>query len=92
MKSGALCNAPVRRGVQGGLLSSDFELRRRQAPNCGIEGVQSKEMGREREGKSETPRRGPVKRKKPSELKRRGGQKRNRAGAQGPEGATPEFC
>lgn len=52
VKSGALRNAPVRRGVRGGSLSSDFELRRRRAPNCGVERVQSKEMGREREGKS----------------------------------------
>lgn len=32
----------------------------------------------ERDGKSETPRRGPVKRKKPSELKRREGQKKKK--------------
>lgn len=52
VQSGALRNAPVRRGVRGGSLSSDFELRRRQAPNCGIERVQSEEMGRERERES----------------------------------------
>lgn len=86
-----------RRGrSRDGSPSSDFGRRRRRAPNCGVERVQSEAMGR-RDEKSETPppppRRGPVKkRKEPSELKRRGGTKRDGAGARGPAGAKQELC
>lgn len=82
--------AERRGGSRDGSPSSDFRQRRRRAPNCRVERAQSEEMG-QRDGKSETPRRGPVKRKEPSELKRRGGQKeteRERGDPQGRNGSS----
>lgn len=73
-------------GVRDGSPSSDFGQRRRRAPNCGVERCRVKKWDGE-SWKVRTPRRGPVKRKEPSELKRRGGQK-ERGDPQGRNGSS----
>ena len=75
---------PGRKGGEGVRDSPDFGQRRRRAPNCRVERVQSKEMGQRETESRNPPARPGRERSQVSSAKR--GRKRDGARARGPAG------